>query len=103
MPGEGNVRHLSRKQKFWAVLGAGLLVPAVSGWALPRKMEDRDVLPMGIQRKSTTSTSPLPPPTLQPTPKPENEGDFTNTPGNDDHGSALNDNENAGHKDKKSN
>lgn len=67
------MRRLSRKQKFWAVLGAGLLVAAVSGSALARQLEDRDVLHLEIQneKKSTTFTSPLP------APESENKVEFT--------------------------
>ena len=67
------MKHLARKQKFWAVLGAGLLVAAASGSALARQIEDRDVLQLEIQqeRKSTTATSPLP------TPESENSVEFT--------------------------
>lgn len=67
------MKRLSRKQRIWAVLGAGLLVAAVSGSALARQIEDRDVLHLEIQqeKKSTTSASPLP------TPEPENEVEFT--------------------------
>src|SRR5512143_1343563 len=73
MPMEGSMKHLSKKQKIWAVLGAGLLVAAVSGSALARQMEDRDVLHLEMQKESklTTSTSPLP------TPEPKNEVEFT--------------------------
>src|SRR5512139_244525 len=79
MPMEGNMRRLSRKQKFWAVLGAGLLVAAVSGSALARQIEDRDVLRREVQQeqKSTTAASPLPAPTVQPAPEPEDGAEFT--------------------------
>ncbi len=74
------MKHLSGMQKFWAVLGAGLLVAAASGSALAmRAAEDHDMRRIEIQqeKKLTTSTSPLPTPAAQPTLEPENEVGFT--------------------------
>ncbi len=73
------MKRLSRKQKFWAVVGAGLLVAAISGSALAQAIEDRGVPGTEIQKEhpSTTFASPLPVPTAHPIPEPQNGIEFT--------------------------
>ena len=73
------MKRLLGNQKFWAVLGAGLLVAAVSGSAFARQLNSRN-LPRPEARQDiilTTSISPLPAPAVQPTPESENEVEFT--------------------------
>jgi hypothetical protein len=61
------MKRISKKQKFWAVLGAGLLVAAASGSAFAMRTAE--------EKKSTTQISP----TLEPTPEPQGEIEFTGT------------------------
>ncbi len=82
------MKRLSTKKKFWSVLGAGLLVAAISGSALARQMDSRDVSQQAAQqdRGLTTFLSPLP--TLVPEIEPALVGnhDDGNSNGNEDHG-----------------
>lgn len=76
------MKGTTKKQKFWAILGAGLLVAAASGSAFAmRTAEERDTRSSEIQqeKKSSTQTSPLPTPTSQPTLESEREVEFTGT------------------------
>ncbi len=80
------MKRLSRKQKFWSVLGAGLLVAAISGSALARQTDSRDVSQQAAHQDSglTTFLSPLP------TIVPENEVEPARVGNHDDGDSTSN-------------
>ncbi|HTP11236.1 MAG TPA: DUF5666 domain-containing protein [Anaerolineae bacterium] len=70
------MKGISKKQKFWAVLGAGLLIVAASGSAFAmHTAEGLNARASEVRqdKRSTPQTSPLPTPTIQPTPQPTRE------------------------------
>ena len=76
------MKGISKKQKIWAVLGAGLLVAAVSGSAFAMRLTEANHISSGeVRRESnpTTQTSPLPTPTPRPSPEPQSQIEFTGT------------------------